>query len=59
LGLIVALVIAGLIFHHRGHGYEVVRGLYIVAVAALLIWRISYRRRERSDRNGGSGPVGQ
>jgi hypothetical protein len=53
------LVIAGLIFHHRGHGYEVVRGLYIVAVAALLIWRISYRRRARSDRNSGSGPAPQ
>jgi Flp pilus assembly protein TadB len=57
LALIAALVVGGIIFHHHGHGYAVVRGLYLAAVVGLLIWRISYRqRRQNTRRNREPGP---
>jgi hypothetical protein len=55
--LVALLVIGGLVFHHRGHGYEAVRAVYVVALIGFLGWRISSRqRRGQSRRDRGPGP---
>jgi undecaprenyl pyrophosphate phosphatase UppP len=56
VALIVALVVGGVVFHHRGHAYEVVRVGYLIVVVGFLVWRISMRQR-RGPRARGPGPM--
>ncbi len=50
LGMLVLLLVAGALFNHRGHGYTVARGLYLVALVGLLGYSFLGRRRGRPAR---------
>jgi hypothetical protein len=61
IGLLIAVVVGGLIFHHQGHAYDTIRIVYVVVVVGFLIWRISMRmgrtpRIRNRDRNRDQGP---
>jgi|HubBroStandDraft_6_1064221.scaffolds.fasta_scaffold5485977_1 hypothetical protein len=60
IGLLVAVIVGGLIFHHKGHAYEVIRVIYVVIVLGFLVWRIGMRRgrslRGRNRQNNSGGP---
>lgn len=57
IGLLIAVIVGGLIFHHQGHAYETIRIVYVVIVVGFLIWRISMRTgRIRRNRNPGPPP---
>jgi hypothetical protein len=45
LGLLVLLIVGGVLFHHQGRAYEVIRVVYLVAIVGFLVWRISTRQR--------------
>jgi hypothetical protein len=61
IGLLIAVVVGGLIFHHQGHAYDTIRIVYVVVVVGFLIWRISMRmgrppRIRNRNRNRDLGP---
>jgi hypothetical protein len=63
VALIVAIVVAGVLFHHQGPAYRVIRVVYLVVIVGFLIWRLSLRssrlsRRRDRDRDIGPGPRG-
>jgi hypothetical protein len=62
IGLLVAVVVGGILFHHHGHGYEVMRGVYFVIIIGFLLWRLAMRASGRApgrrNRNQTPGPYG-
>lgn len=57
IGLLIAVVVGGLIFHHRGHAYDTIRIVYIVLIVGFLVWRLAVRsgrlpRRRDRDLDG-------
>jgi hypothetical protein len=57
IGLLVAVIVGGLIFHHQGHAYDVIRGVYIVLILGFLVWRLALRTgRTPRSRNRDLGP---
>jgi hypothetical protein len=60
IGLLIAVIVGGLIFHHQGHAYDTIRVIYVVVVLGFLAWRISLRMgRPRRSRNPGPPPSQQ
>jgi hypothetical protein len=62
IGLLIAVIVGGLIFHHQGHAYETIRIVYVVIVVGFLIWRLSTRSSRlprRRNRNLGPPPPSQ
>jgi hypothetical protein len=54
LTLLAFLIVGGALFHHHGHGYDVVHAIYIVAVVGFLgwrLWRRSMWQRSRPTRH--------
>jgi hypothetical protein len=43
LGLLVAVVVGGLLLHHRGHAYDAMRIVYVVLIVGFLVWRMAMR----------------
>jgi hypothetical protein len=62
IGLLVAVVVGGILFHHQGRGYDVMRGVYFVIIIGFLLWRLvmraSGRAPGRRNRNQTPGPYG-
>jgi hypothetical protein len=64
IGLLVAVVVGGILFHHQGHGYDVMRGVYFVIIIGFLLWRLAMRAsgrapgRRNRNRNQTPGPYG-
>ena len=50
IGLLLAVVIGGVIFHHQGHAYDAIRIVYVVIVLGFLAWRILLRMGGRTPR---------
>ncbi len=47
VAIAVGIVIIGVTLHHHGPAYDVIRGVYLVAIVALIVWRIHSRRARR------------
>jgi hypothetical protein len=43
IGLLIAVVVGGLIFHHQGHAYDTIRIVYVVVILGFLVWRVAMR----------------
>jgi hypothetical protein len=62
IGLLAAVIVGGLIFHHQGHAYDTIRIVYVVVVLGFLVWRLALRsgrapRMRNRDRNQGPPPT--
>ena len=47
VGLALGIVVIGVTLHYHGGTYEAIRAVYLVAILALVIWRIRSRRWRR------------
>ncbi|HEX4521621.1 MAG TPA: hypothetical protein VH063_18750 [Gaiellaceae bacterium] len=45
--LALGIVAVGISFHHHGAAYEAIRGVYLVLIIAVVVWRINSRRQRR------------
>jgi Flp pilus assembly protein TadB len=41
------IVLVGVTLHHHGPAYDAIRGVYLVLIVALVVWRIRARRERR------------
>jgi Flp pilus assembly protein TadB len=47
VALALGIVAIGVTLHHHGAAYDAIRGVYLVALLALVVWRIRSRRSRR------------
>ena len=47
VGLALGIVVIGVTLHHHGGAYDAIRGVYLVLILALVVWRIRSRRSRR------------
>lgn len=47
VALALGIVVVGVTLHHHGAAYDVIRGVYFVAIVALVVWRVRSRRSRR------------
>ena len=47
VALALGIVVIGVTLHHHGGAYDAIRGVYFVAILALVAWRIRNRRSGR------------
>lgn len=42
------IVLVGVTLHHHGAVYDAIRGLYLVLIVSLIVWRVRQRRARRA-----------
>jgi Flp pilus assembly protein TadB len=45
--LALGIVLVGVTLHHHGTAYDAIRGVYLIVIVALIVWRINNRRQRR------------